>query len=590
MANKLYEESHIQAIADAIREKNGTSDSYLVSEMGDAIRAIQGSGSSNTEDNFDDLTVVESGTCGENVTWQLYDNGTLRLTGSGSTYDYYDEDFNPESYPFAEREDIYRIVIEDGITRIGDFTFAMCWYAESIFISNSVTYIGECAFVECGFSSVNIPDSVINIDYYAFGWCQNLREINIPDSVLSIGEYAFVECYSLVSVNIPSGISVISTGMFNACYNITSVIIPNSIKIIADEAFSSTGLININIPDSVTHIGTHAFSGCYNLTNITLPASLTTISDYMFANCQNLISVTLPSSIISIGDNAFIYCRNLVDINLHNNITYFGKAVFFGCNSLINITMPDNLTYINSDMFGYCEKLSAVVVPRLITNIKERAFIACNNLSLITYKGNATEWNEITIEDENDPLFTANIQFEAEDTPLHEKTITENGEYEPDRGFIGFSKVIVDVTTGGSSSGNTTFVKSIIERTVTEITEEDLVGITQIGSCAFYECASIISVTIPSGVISIGNSAFNSCANLTSITIGNDVTSIGEWVFYNCPSLTNIYLTSTTPPSLGNIYAIPIGTTTIHVPVGSGGAYKSATNWSSLAGQIVEYE
>lgn len=44
---KLYEETDIQAVADAIREKNGSTDTYKVSEMAQAIRNIPTKDTSN---------------------------------------------------------------------------------------------------------------------------------------------------------------------------------------------------------------------------------------------------------------------------------------------------------------------------------------------------------------------------------------------------------------------------------------------------------------------------------------------------------------------------------------------------------------
>ena len=112
-------------------------------------------------------------------------------------------------------------------------------------------------------------------------------------------------------------------------------------------------------------------------------------------------------------------------------------------------------------------------------------------------------------------------------------------------------------------------------------------GVTTIGDGAFNYCIGLTSITIPDSVTSIGNSAFSDCSSLTSVTIGNSVTTINSGAFGDCTNLTHIYLNPTTPPSLGNTYAIP-NTTTIHVPVGSGDAYKSATNWSYHSSRIVE--
>ena len=95
-----------------------------------------------------------------------------------------------------------------------------------------------------------------------------------------------------------------------------------------------------------------------------------------------------------------------------------------------------------------------------------------------------------------------------------------------------------------------------------------------------------ISADELNGVTIIDDGTFSGCTSLTSITIPNGVTSIGRNAFYNCTSLTDIYLNPTTPPPLGNTGAMPY-TTTIHVPIGSGDAYKSATNWSYHSDRIV---
>ena len=72
------------------------------------------------------------------------------------------------------------------------------------------------------------------------------------------------------------------------------------------------------------------------------------------------------------------------------------------------------------------------------------------------------------------------------------------------------------------------------------ITSDMLDGYTSIGFSAFYNCTSLISITIPNSVTSIGYEAFCGCSSLTSVTIPNSVKSILSGSFSSCSSLTSI--------------------------------------------------
>ena len=127
----------------------------------------------------------------------------------------------------------------------------------------------------------------------------------------------------------------------------------------------------------------------------------------------------------------------------------------------------------------------------------------------------------------------------------------------------------------------------LLRKEIIEVTENDLVGVTKIGQRVFLQCDNLTSVIIPNSVTSIDEQAFYYCINITNITIPEGVESIGVSAFESCNNLTNIYLKPSTPPTLGNTHAIP-SHTTIHVPVGQGDVYKSATNWSVFSDRIVE--
>ena len=162
-----------------------------------------------------------------------------------------------------------------------------------------------------------IEDGVTSIGDSAFSYCSSLTNITIPDSVTSIGDSAFSGCWDLTSITIPDSITTIGESAFSGCSGLTSITIPNSVTSIGAYAFSGCrSLTSITIPDSVTSIGNSSFSNCWYLTSITIPNSVTSIGTYAFSNCWYLTSITIPDSVTSIGKSAFYKCSSLTTISL----------------------------------------------------------------------------------------------------------------------------------------------------------------------------------------------------------------------------------------------------------------------------------
>ena len=142
-----------------------------------------------TETDENEAVSAVSGKCGADATWKITGTGndlTLTISGSGAM-----DDFDPPNSrisfyisPWDEySKEIKTVIVEEGITTIG----------------NNAFYIYE------NISKVVFPDSVTSIGPETFYYCTGLTSITIPDSVISIGDLAFSECDSLESIFFPAG-------------------------------------------------------------------------------------------------------------------------------------------------------------------------------------------------------------------------------------------------------------------------------------------------------------------------------------------------------------------------------------------------
>jgi hypothetical protein len=157
-------------------------------------------------------------------------------------------------------------------------------------------------------------------------------------------------------------------------------------------------------------------------------------------------------------------------------------------------------------------------------------------------------------------------------TNLQSVTIFTKENYEP----------IISAKEASNNSTHTPWSKAVGGNIRSIIIEE---GVVTIGDYAFYNSV-INAITIPNSVTHIGRLAFGNCFRLTSVSIPASVISIDTYAFNGCSELVDVYVHSMIPPTLGTS-SFPV-TTIIHVPIGSGDAYRNATNWSYYSPIIVE--
>jgi hypothetical protein len=324
------------------------------------------------------MALAESGTCGTNLTWTLDGDGTLTISGTGDMEDYTDN----SNAPWYGNSSIKSVVVENGVTNIGNCAFLFCARLTSVTVPDSVMSIGDYAFRNCsGLTSVTIPDSVTSIGDYAFYGCSSLTSVTIPNSVTSIGDGAFSSCDSLEKFEVDSN---------NNNYSSSDGVLFNKdkSKLIA---YPNSHGTTYEIPNSVTSIGYIAFEWCESLESITIPNSVTSIGNGAFLGCESLSSVTIEDGVTSIGDYAFNDCENITSVIIPNSVTDIGAYAFEDCYSLESVTIGDSVTSIGESTFEWCD-----------------------NLTDIYYAGSEDEWNSISIESNNDYLTNATIHYNAD--------------------------------------------------------------------------------------------------------------------------------------------------------------------------------
>lgn len=164
---------------------------------------------------------LASGKCGANITWVLDYNGTLTFSGTGEM-----DHFSPYTRPWDGRPGaITTVVIEEGITSIGNYAFMDMEHLVSVTIPDSVGSIGGSVFQNCiSLQEIRLPKGLVSIPTETFAGCVSLRSIVIPENVDHIWHGAFQGCTSLTTVTIPVKLRTIERDAFAECPNLWHVV------------------------------------------------------------------------------------------------------------------------------------------------------------------------------------------------------------------------------------------------------------------------------------------------------------------------------------------------------------------------------
>ena len=394
------------------------------------------------------------GNCGaggvndSSVRWILTSDGTMTISGTGAM-----AIWEAEEYPWLElRDQIRSVVIRTGVTTVGSYAFSDCNNLETVEFPNTLTTIGEEAFMYANLRDVVIPDSVRTIESNAFAGCGMMSRLSLGSGLTTIGDFAFVGCTPSVRISEDNRAFVVEDGaLFNADKTelirffsgwATSYTIPTGVKEIGAGAFEgSWNLKTITIPDGVQSIRTRAFAQLWKLERLTIPASVTEIAvdAFSFTVCPITVAAgntaycsqndalysknkdtllyaagatgafNIPNTVVTIEENAF-FDSAISSVTIPNSVETIGSWAFSGCGNLRTVTLPASVTEIGEGVFGSCTNLTSVRIPASVKTIQKWTFEECEALTNVYYDGSEADWKKIVIyEDGNEPLLKAKL-------------------------------------------------------------------------------------------------------------------------------------------------------------------------------------
>ena len=366
-----------------------------------------------------------TGNCGENgdnVTYNLNTStGVLTISGTGAMEDYscFTSSLSPSPWDI-HRSYIKTLVVNSGVTELGNFAFYNLYNLTSVSLPNTLTLISFYGFAKCSsLASITIPSSVTNIGNYAFRECTSLTSISIPNSAKNLGSYIFQDCSNLRNATFGTEITIIPVGCFVRC-PMTDFSIPSHITRLNQEAFSGCAFTTMTIPNTVTSWGREVFNNCENLTDLYVSWT-TTIpkwDDYntlVDGTTNALIHVPCGMSnayrakgwsaqLIVAGDGEYSgtcgasgdNVKWILDCDGTLNIYGTGAMADWSNTSLYapwgtvsmsplvqNVVVSEGVTIIGVRAFHKNTAITSVSLPSSITNIKESAFLECANLSSV---------------------------------------------------------------------------------------------------------------------------------------------------------------------------------------------------------------
>lgn len=433
MGNVLVKEETLIQIADAIREKNGSNDSYRPGEMPDAILDIStysGEGAdpnkpirfygpygdliySYTVGEFSELSElpvlpVYKGLTPQCWNWSLEniltmegetEIGSLYITDDGATRIYIElleGALNPkigfiqnaansvwvdwgDGSPM-ETSDIAgeETSIEHQYAKAGEYVIRFVPEDDAVF-----SFIGDSC-------STRILHKTLDYSYKNEVYGTAIKKIEIGEGMTEFGGRCF-NCSALESVTIPKEITSFNNA-FQGCTSLKVVTFPQGVLSLTVYGMRGCRMLEkLLFSDAkISLLGT-SVADCYNLKELILPLGISLNYSDIFSYCYTLRRVVFPKHAKKISGDIFEYCYSLKEVILNEELTEIGSSAFKSCEALNEICIPESVAKIGSSAFYHCFGLRRINLPSKLTVIYANTFYSCYSLTEITIPNEVTE-------------------------------------------------------------------------------------------------------------------------------------------------------------------------------------------------------
>ncbi|MDO4870139.1 MAG: leucine-rich repeat protein [Bacillota bacterium] len=533
-----------------------------------------------------DGTSIYSGSCGDQVNWEFdTDTGVMNITGTGAMWDDYyfgDFDLNPQ--------EIDKVVIGEGITKIGSYSFSNATSIKEIELPQTLQSIGNYAFQYTEIDKFFLPRGIsylgknafsdLNNEYYTIYVLSDTyaleyvkkNDLNyvelqsglsgefgeglhwtLDEGTLTIsgqgplpefkenkdGELVtpWKSCSDqLIRVVIEDGITHISDQLFRNIPIREVEFKGTSLRSIGEYAFDDTAITSLELPEGLESIGDGAFRYT-RLQSVTLPDSIRHLSPYCFSAIKELENIQLTPTMETIPEGAFQEAGALKEVVIPEGITTVGYQAFEDCYELESVTLPQSLKTIDDYAFTNCGALKKLDLPPALEKLGYESLNGCsleevNGLENVDYVGrNALGkggFAENYLTPENDMIIIGKTLYSYTGSA---------GEFNVPEGIAAIGDMAF--ANVGPKAENED-IEETTNAQVTKVTIPDSVKF--IGKGAFAGCTNMEGIVLPDGSTQIENHGFQNCKNLKDIDLPDALEYLGEYAFFGCGSLTSIDL------------------------------------------------